>query len=150
MYGNHPRILAVSLFSQCVDIEQNARGTQMTTRVTEGARQDRRVSRLFSCISCARVLPSLNRKEKRDCSQPLIIRNQGNFCFWNRPGVLSFGIPNLGLIKIRNSGINNSTDRESWFQYLESEIHSVESSPVLSIHDCLGSPYSMGRYGLCN
>ena len=53
MYGNHPRILAVSLFSQCVDIEQNARGTQMTTRVTEGARQDRRVSRLFSCVSRA-------------------------------------------------------------------------------------------------
>ena len=113
----------------------------MTTRVTEGARQDRRVSSLFSCISCARVLPSLNRKEKRDCSQPLIIRNQGNF---------GFGIPNLGLIKIRNSAINNSTDRESGFQYLESEIYSVESSPVLSIQDCLESPYSIGRYGPCN
>ena len=116
----------------------------MTTRVTKGARQDRRVSRLFSCISCARVLPSLNRKEKRDCSQSLIIRNQGNFCFWNRSGVLSFRIPNLGLIKIRNSAINNSTDRESGFQYLESEIYSVESSPVLSIQDCLESPYNIG------
>ena len=64
--------------------------------------------------------------------------------------VLSFGILNLGLIKIRNSAFDNSTDRKSGFQYLESEIHSVESSPVLSIQDCLGSPYSMGRYGLCN
>ena len=37
------RLRAVSLFSWSV--EQNARDTQMTTRVTEGARRDRHVSR---------------------------------------------------------------------------------------------------------
>ena len=71
-------------------VEQNARETQMSVRINEGARQERHVSRLFSCVSRARALPSLNPKKKRDCSQFIIIRNQGNF---------AFGIPNLAKKK---------------------------------------------------
>ena len=52
------RLRAVSLLSWSV--EQNAWDTQMITRVTEGARRERR----------ARVhFPLLNLKKKRDCSQ---------------------------------------------------------------------------------
>ena len=42
MFCNH-RLRAVSLFSWC--IEQNARDTQMTTRVTEGPRRERHEKR---------------------------------------------------------------------------------------------------------
>ena len=52
------RLQAVSLFSWSV--EQNARDTQMTKRVTRGFAAQR---------SRARALPSLNLKKKRDCSQ---------------------------------------------------------------------------------
>ena len=71
------RLRAVSIFSWSV--EQNARDTQMTTRVTEVARRERlfssRAAALVSRISRlrrstrARVLPFLNLKNKRDCSQ---------------------------------------------------------------------------------
>ena len=68
-----------SLFSWSV--EQNARDTQMNTRVTEGARRERLffllglppsflASRGFAAQrSRARALPLLNLKKKRDCSQ---------------------------------------------------------------------------------
>ena len=68
------RLRAVSLFSWSVEL--NARDTQMTTRVTEcfflpGCRP--RFSRLaaspLNARSCARALPLLNLKKKRDCSQ---------------------------------------------------------------------------------
>ena len=67
------RLRAVSLFSWSV--EQNARDTEMTKRVTEGARRERLppsfpVSRGFAAQrSRARALPLLNLKKKRDCSQ---------------------------------------------------------------------------------
>ena len=67
------RLRAVSLFSW--SIEQNARDTQLTTRVTEGARQESQLAReeatrgFVARRSRARVLPSLNLKKKRDCSQ---------------------------------------------------------------------------------
>ena len=67
------RLRAVSLFSWFV--EKNARDTQMTTRVTEGARRERHEKResLFSLLglqrSRARALPLLNLKKRRDCSQ---------------------------------------------------------------------------------
>ena len=69
------RLRAVSLFSWSV--EQNARDTQMTTRVTEGARRERHglpfsflTSRGFAAErSRARALPLINLKKKRDCSQ---------------------------------------------------------------------------------
>ena len=65
------RLRAVSLFSWSV--EQNVRDTQMTTRVTEGARRRPCFSRLASRgfatqRSPARALPILNLKKKRDCS----------------------------------------------------------------------------------
>ena len=66
------RLRAVSLFSWSV--EQNARDTQMTTRVTEGARRERLppsflVSRGFAAQRWrARALPLLNLKKKSDCS----------------------------------------------------------------------------------
>ena len=41
------------------------------------------VSRLFPSVFRARAFPSLNPKEKRDYSQFIIIRNQGNFWVWN-------------------------------------------------------------------
>ena len=56
----HSRLRAVSFFSWSV--EQNARDTQMTTRVTEGAALVSRVSRLRrSTRARARALP----KEKQ-------------------------------------------------------------------------------------
>ena len=73
------RLQAISLFSWSV--EQNARDTQMTTRVTKGARRERHDSLLFflglppsflasrgfaAQRSRARALPSLNLKIKRD------------------------------------------------------------------------------------
>ena len=73
------RLRAVSLFSWSV--EQNARDTQMTTRVNEGARRERHffllglppsflASRGFPAhCSRARAIPLLNLKKKRDCSQ---------------------------------------------------------------------------------
>ena len=65
------RLRAVSIFSWSV--EQNARDTQMTTRVTEGARRERHVtlvSRVFAAQRPhARALPLLNLREKRGCSQ---------------------------------------------------------------------------------
>ena len=70
------RLRAVSLFSWSV--EQNARDTQMTTRVTEGARRERLppsflASRGFAAQrSRARALPLLNLKKKRDCSQSML------------------------------------------------------------------------------
>ena len=61
-----PRLPAVSLFSWSV--EQNARDTTMTTRVTEGARRERHAQR-----SHARALPllNLNLKKKRDGLQSI-------------------------------------------------------------------------------
>ena len=63
------RLRAVSLFSWSV--EQNARDTQMTTRVTEGARWgsffSSRAAALASQLSRARGLPLLNPKKKRGC-----------------------------------------------------------------------------------
>ena len=81
--GDHRR-RAVSLFSWSV--EENARDTQMTTRVTEGARRERHDKRrllfLFGLppsflasrdfvaqCSRARAPPFLNLKKKRDSSQ---------------------------------------------------------------------------------
>ena len=73
------RLRAVSLFSWYV--EQNGRDTQMTTRVTDGARRERLffllrlppsflASRGFAAQrSRARALPLLNLKKKRYCSQ---------------------------------------------------------------------------------
>ena len=81
------RLRAVSLFSWSV--EQNARDTQMTTRVTEGARRERhdqretttfffsgcrpRFSRLAASPLNTRVraLRLLNVKKKRDSSQSM-------------------------------------------------------------------------------
>ena len=71
------RLRAVSLLSWSV--EQSARDTQMTTRVTEGARRERH-SNFFLLglppsfltsrgFAVRRALPSLNLKKKRDCSQ---------------------------------------------------------------------------------
>ena len=114
----------------------------MTARVTKGARQERRVSRLFSCVS--RACTPLTKSEGKERLLAAFNHPKSGKFLLLESGVLSFGIPNLGLIKIRNSAFDNSTDRESGFQYLESDIHSVESSPVLSMQDCLGSPYSMG------
>ena len=75
-------------YEQCVSIffwsvEQNARDTQMTTCVIEGAKRERLpplflASRGFTAQrSRARALPLLNLKKKRDCSQstfPVVIR----------------------------------------------------------------------------
>ena len=70
------RLRAVSLFS--LSVEQNARDTQMTTHVTEGARRERHerlspsflASRGFAAQrSRARALPLLNLKKNRGCSQ---------------------------------------------------------------------------------
>ena len=65
------RLRAVSLFSWSVEL--NARDTQITTRVTEGARRlppSFLASRGFAAKrSHARALPLLNLKKKRDCSQ---------------------------------------------------------------------------------
>ena len=100
--------------------------------------RERRGTFLASFLaSRARAVPSLNRKEKRDCSQSIIIRNRGNFCFWNPE---SWALESLIYLlkKIGNSAFANSTDSESGFQYLESEIYRVESSPVLRIQGCLG------------
>ena len=80
------RLRAVSLFSWSV--EQNPRDTQMTTRVTEGARQERLLpSFLMSCGFAAqglsvRALPLLNLKKKREClqSSPNISFNQSANC----------------------------------------------------------------------
>ena len=64
-----PRLRAVSLFSWSV--EQNARDTQMTTRVTEGARQGRhnalvsRVSRLRRS-TLARACTPLTKSEEKE------------------------------------------------------------------------------------
>ena len=89
-------IRAVSLFSWSVN--QNARETQMTTRVTEGARRERhdksfssrsaallsRVSGLRrSTLARARALPLLNLK-KRDCSQSYYIMFYCSFVVWGR------------------------------------------------------------------
>ena len=61
------RLRAVSLFSWSV--EENARDTQMTTRVTEGARRAAGCRPRHSARrSRARALPRLNLKKKRDCS----------------------------------------------------------------------------------
>ena len=76
------RFRAVSLFFFW-SVEQNARDMQMTTRVTENTRRERLppsflASRGFAAQrSCARALPLLNLKKKRDCSQstfPVVIR----------------------------------------------------------------------------
>ena len=75
------RLRAVSLFSWSV--EQNVQNTQMTTRVTEGARRERhdnlfsgcrprfssRVLRLRRSTLARACTPLLNLKKKRDCSQ---------------------------------------------------------------------------------
>jgi len=64
------RLRAVSLFSWSV--EQNARDTQMTTRVTEGPRRERLPPSFLASSPLnahARALPLLNLKKKRDCSQ---------------------------------------------------------------------------------
>ena len=67
------RLRAVSLFSWSV--EQNARDTQMTTRVTEDARRERhgcrpRFSRLAaSSLNAHARVHLLNLKKKRGCSQ---------------------------------------------------------------------------------
>ena len=69
------RLRAVSLFSWSV--EQNARDTQMTTRVTEGARRERLpasflASRGFAAQhSRGRAHPLLNLKKKRGCPQSI-------------------------------------------------------------------------------
>ena len=62
------RLRAVSLFSWSV--QQNVRDTQMTTRVTKGARLPPSflASRGFAAQR-SRAPPSLNLKKKRDCSQ---------------------------------------------------------------------------------
>ena len=76
------RFRAVSLFFFW-SVEQNARDMQMTTRVTENTRRERLppsflASRGFAAQrSCARALPLLNLKKKRDCSQstfPVVTR----------------------------------------------------------------------------
>ena len=120
----------------------------MTTRVTEGARDERHFSCLFSCVS--RGCSPLTKSEGKERLLAAFNHPKSGKFLLLESGVLNFGILNLGLIKIRNSAFDNSTDREPGFQYLESEIHSVESSPVLSIQDCLESPYNIGRYGHCN
>ena len=79
------RVRAVSLFS--LSVEENARDTQMTTRVTEGERReghDKRETTLFSSRAPALVsrvsrhcrlalaracTPLTNLKKKRGCSQ---------------------------------------------------------------------------------
>ena len=61
------RLPAISLFSWSV--EQNARDTQITTRVTEGARRAGGCHPRFSARrSRARALPPKHLKKKRDCS----------------------------------------------------------------------------------
>ena len=53
--------------------EQNARDTQMTTRVTERLRPSFLASRGFAAQhSRGRALPLLNLKKKRDCSQSMM------------------------------------------------------------------------------
>ena len=108
----------------------------MTKCVTEDTRQERHVSRLVSCISLACALPSLNLKKRETARSLKSSRIWKMFAFgiwspelWSR---------NLALKKIRNSDLDNSNDMEFGIQNLESVIHSVESSPVLSIQDCLG------------
>ena len=61
------RLRVGSLFSW--SIEQNARDTQMTTRVTEGARRPPRCLAASPLNAPVRALPSLNLKKKRNCSQ---------------------------------------------------------------------------------
>ena len=71
-FGKFRRLRVVSLFSWSVD--QNARNTQMSTHVTEGARRvpSFLVSRGFAAQrSRARVLPLLNLKKKTDYSQSI-------------------------------------------------------------------------------
>ena len=77
------RLRAVSLFSWSV--EQNARDTQMTTRVTEDARRERhgcrpQFSRLAASSLNARArVHLLNLKKKRGCSQSRLDRNIYSF-----------------------------------------------------------------------
>ena len=71
-FGKFRRLRAVSVFPWSVD--QNARNTQMSTRVTEGARQALSflASRGFAAQrSRASVLPLLNLKKKTDYSQSI-------------------------------------------------------------------------------
>ena len=71
-FGKFRRLRVVSLFSWSV--EQNTRDMQMSTRVTEGARQALSflASRGFADQrSRARVLPLLNLKKKTDYSQSI-------------------------------------------------------------------------------
>ena len=65
------RLRAVSLFSWSV--EQNARNTQMTTRVTEGARRERPLPR---SRSRTRALPLLNLKKKS------LLAVYSNWSYW--------------------------------------------------------------------
>ena len=77
VFANRPvcRLRAVSLFSWSV--EQNARDTQITTRVTEGARRERLPPSFLASRgvatqrSRARAVPLLNLKKKRGCSQSI-------------------------------------------------------------------------------
>ena len=61
------RLRAVSLL--CWSVEQNARDTQMTTRVADLPPSFLASSGLAAQGSRARALPLLNVKKKRDCSQ---------------------------------------------------------------------------------
>ena len=77
VFANRPvcRLRAVSLFSWSV--EQNARDTQITTRVTEGARRERLPPSFLASRgvatqrSRAPAVPLLNLKKKRGCSQSI-------------------------------------------------------------------------------
>ena len=63
------RLRAVSLL--CWSVEQNARDTQMTTRVADLPISFLASSGLAAQGSRARALPLLNVKKKRDCSQSI-------------------------------------------------------------------------------
>ena len=77
----------------------------MTTRVTEGARQERYVSRLFYCVS--RACTRLTKSEGKERLPAVFNHPESGKLLLLESGVLSLRIPNLGLIKLRNSATWN-------------------------------------------
>ena len=74
-YPQHHRCSRLRAVSFFLVRRQNARDTQTTTRVTEGARRERPSFIGSPQHSRGRALPLLNLKKKRDCSQSIWSRN---------------------------------------------------------------------------
>ena len=78
----------------------------MTTRVTEGARQERHVSRL-SLLRLSHSRTRLTKSEGKERLPAVFNHPESGKLLLLESGVLSLRIPNLGLIKLRNSATWN-------------------------------------------